>query len=75
MYIIKNKKYMTQPSLFILHPNKYSQELHYYPFAVNLETYVGRCNILDNLTNRVCIPNKTENLNLHVFNVITGINE
>ena len=24
--------------------------------------------------NRVCVPNKTENLNIHVFNMITGKN-
>ena len=27
------------------------------------------------LLNKVCVPNKTEDLNLSVFNMITGINE
>ena len=27
------------------------------------------------LSNKVCVPNKTEDLNLSVFNMITGINE
>ena len=27
------------------------------------------------MSNKVCFPNKTEDLNLSVFNVITGINE
>ena len=27
------------------------------------------------LPNRVCVPNKTEDSNLHVFNMITGIND
>ena len=31
---------MTQPTLFNLHPNEYSQEFHYYPFAVKLDRYV-----------------------------------
>ena len=32
--------------------------------------------ILSNdLSNKVCIPNKLENKNLSVFNMITGINE
>ena len=30
---------------------------------------------LNDLSNKVCIPNKTEDLNLSVFNMITGINE
>ena len=30
---------------------------------------------IHDLSNKVCIPNKTEDLNLRVFNMITGINE
>ena len=30
-----NQKCMIQPTLINLHSNKYSQELHYYSFAVN----------------------------------------
>ena len=47
----------------------------YYPFAVNLDRCVGSYNILNNLSNRVCVPNKTEDLNLNIFNMIAGINE
>ena len=36
---------------------------------------VGSCNTLNDLSNKVCIPNKTEDLNLSVFNIITEINE
>ena len=32
---------MNQPTLINLHLNEYSQELRYYPFAVNLDTRVG----------------------------------
>ena len=32
-------------------------------------------NTLNDLSNKVGVPNKTENLNLSVFNMITGINE
>ena len=66
---------MIQPILINLHLNEYSQEIHYYPFAVKLDRCVGSCNTLNDLSNKVCIPNKTENLNLSVFNMITGINE
>ena len=58
-----------------LHPNEYSQEFHYYPFAVKLDRCVENCNTLIHLSSKVCIPNKTEDLNLSVFNLITGINE
>ena len=66
---------MTQPILINLHPNKYSQEFHYYPFAVKLGRCVESWNTLNGLYNKVCVPNKTEDLNLNVFNMIKGINE
>ena len=49
---LSNQKCMTQPTLINLHSNEYSQKLHYYPFAVN------------DLSNKVCVRNKTEDLNL-----------
>ena len=58
-----------------LHPNEYSQEFHYYPFLVKLDRCVGSCNTINDLSNKVCIPNKTEGLNQNVFNRITVINE
>ena len=36
---------------------------------------VGSCNTLNDLSKKVCIPNKREDLNISVFNMITGINE
>ena len=53
---------MIQPILINLHPNKYSQELNYYPFSVKLNKSVGSCNTLNDLSNSVCVPNKTEDL-------------
>ena len=32
-------------------------------------------NYITVLSNRVCVPNTTEDLNTHVFNTITGKNE
>ena len=69
------QKCMIKPTLNNLHPSKYSQEFHYYSFAVKLDRCVGSCNTLNDLSNKVCVPNKTEDLNLSVFNMITGINE
>ena len=71
---LSNQNYETQPTLINLHPNEYSQKLHYYPFAVNLDKYVGSCNTLNDLSNKACVQNKTEDLNMSIFNMITGIN-
>ena len=46
-----------------------------YLFAVNLDRSAESCNTLDDLFNRVFVPNEAEDLNLHVFNMITGINK
>ena len=73
--LLSNQKCMTQPTLINLLSNEYSQELHYYPFAIKLDRCVGSCNTLNDMPNKVCVPNKTEDLNLSVFNMITGINE
>ena len=66
---------MTQPTLISLNPNKYSQELHYYLFVVNLVKYIGNLNTLNDLSNRICVPNKKEDLKINIFNLITGINK
>ena len=72
---LSNQKFMTQPTVINLHPNKYSQELYCYPLAVNLNKCARSCNTLDDLSNKVCVPNETVDLNLHVFNMITRTNE
>ena len=66
---------MTQPFLINLRPNEYSRESHCYPFAVRLDRCVGSCDTLNDLSNKVCVPNKKEDLNLSMFNMIKGINE
>ena len=72
---LNNQNCKIQPTLINLHPNEYSQEFHYYSFAVKLDRCVRSCNTLNDLSNKVCVPNKTEDLNLNMFNMITGINE
>ena len=57
---------MIQPTLINLHPNECNQEFHYNPFAVELDRYVGTCNTLNDLSNKVCVPNKTRFKSKHV---------
>ena len=42
---------------------------------LNLDRCVGSYNTLNDLSNKLCIPKKTEDLNPSVFNMITWINE
>ena len=71
---LSNQKYEIQSNVINIYPKDCSQELHYYPFSVKLDRYFGSCNTLNDLSNKICIPNETEDLNLSVFNMITGIN-
>ena len=59
----------------LLHPNECTQRLCYYSFAVDLDKCVESCNAFNDVSNRVCVPNKTEDFNIHDFNMITRINE
>ena len=72
---LRSQKCMIQPTLVNLHPNEYIQKLHYYPCLVKSYRCAGSCNTLNDLSNKVCVPNRTEDSNLSVFNIITGINE
>ena len=66
---------MSQPTLINVHPNEYSQEFRWYTYVVKLDRCVGNCDILNDLSYKVCVPNRIEDLNLSVFNMIIGINE
>ena len=57
---LNNQQCMNQHTLISLHPNEYSQGLCYYPFAVSLDRLDGGSNTLNDLSNRVWVPKKTE---------------
>ena len=46
-----------------------------FTFPVKLDRCVESYNILNHLSNKICVPNKTEDWNIHAFNMITWINE
>ena len=72
---LRNQKCMIQPTRINLHSNEYNQGFHYHPFAIKLDRCIESCNILNHLSNKVCVLNKTDDLNIHVFDMITGKNE
>ena len=39
----------------------------YYPFMVNLDTCNVSCNTVDDPSARICVPNKTKNVNLFLI--------
>ena len=63
---LSNQQFMTY---------EYSKESHYSSFAVKLDRCGRSHNTINDFSNKVCVPNKAEDLNLSMFNMITGINE
>ena len=49
--------------------------MHYYQFVVKLDISVRSCNTLNDLSDKVYLLSKAEDLNLNVFSMITGITE
>ena len=66
---------MARVTLLHLNPDEYNQGLRYYQFMVNLDRFNGCFNTLNNPFERICVPNKTEDVNLSIFNMITKINK
>ena len=59
---------MTQPTFINFHPKTFTN-IH---LCLNYIYVVGNCNTIHSLSNKVCVSNKTEDLNL---SLIAGINE
>ena len=75
-YLSFNKQpCMTRPTIINLNPGEYNQGFCSSPFTVNLESCIRIFNILNDPSNKICVPNKTENVNLSVFSMITRVNE
>ena len=72
---LSNQKCKVHPTIINLHPNEYSHEFHYYSFSVKLDRCVGSCNTINDVFNKVCAPNNTEDLNVSVFNMTAGTSE
>ena len=51
----------------------YNQGFRYYPLMVTLNRFNGSFNTFDDSSCRVCVPNKAEEVNVNVFNMITKI--
>ena len=72
---LNNQPCMNRPTLIDLDSDEYNQGLHYHPFTINVDRCNGSCNTLDDPSHRICVPDKTEDVSLNVFNIITRINE
>ena len=63
--LLSNLKREIQPTLINLNPNEYSQKFNYFLFVTKLDRYAGSCNTINNLSNKVYVPNKTDSWSHH----------
>ena len=42
---------------------------------LDVNNCVGSCSIIDDPYARMCVPNKVKNMNVKVFNLMSGVNE
>ena len=62
---------LVRPTLTNLNPNK----CHYYLFVDGLDRCYIRFNTLNDPSCKICVLNKTEDVNINVFNMITRVHE
>ena len=72
---INNEPCTTRSTLIDINLDEYNQELRCYSFIVNLDICNGSCNTLDELSGRIYVLSKTEDVNLSVFNTIANVNQ
>ena len=66
-----NQLCSARPTFIDLNPDK----LHYYLFMVSLDRFHRSCNTAEDTFGRICVPSKTQVVNLKVFNMINRINQ
>ena len=68
---LNNEPCMIRPIIIDLKP----VELTYYPFMISLDKCSGICNSLDDLSTKIYVPSKTNDVNVKIFKMITIRNE
>ena len=47
----------------------------FYPFSVKINKYSGNCNNINNPYAKICVPDTVKDLNVRVFNLMSGTDE
>ena len=68
---LKNQPCKARPTIVNINSDKTS----FYSFTVSVNKCSRSCSTVDDLYNQVFVPNKVKNMNVEVFNLISGVNE
>ena len=64
---LNNEPCIARPALINLNP----REFNYYPFIISLGKCNGSFNVVDDSSTKVYVPNKTKDISVKVFSMIT----
>ena len=65
---LNDESCMVNPELIAMNP----LEFKYYPLMISLNKCTGSCNVL---SQKICAPKETKDINVKAFNMITNKNE
>ena len=68
-----NRECMPRPN--ILDVNEGAGEALFYPYNILINKCSGSCNMLDDLTAKLCVPNIIKGINMKVYNFLMRLNE
>ena len=63
MFSLNKEPCLIRPTIINLNPI----ELNYYLFMISLDKCNGSCNVVDNLSTKMCVPSEIKDLNVKVF--------
>ena len=61
---LNNEPCMIRPTVIDLNPF----ELNNYPFMISLDKCSANCNAAYDLSTKICVPSKTKDINVKLFN-------
>ena len=68
---INNQKYKVRPQIV----NVNGDNPAFFPYSVKASKCSGSCNNINNPLAKLCVPDVVKNLNVKVFNLVSGTNE
>ena len=70
-FSISNQKCKTRPQIV----NVNEDDPEFFPFSIKTSKCSGSCNNINNPLTTLCVPDVVKNLNVKVFNLVSGTNE
>ena len=68
---MKNQECKIRPQIININSNNPI----FYPFSIKINKCSGNCNNINNPYAKICVPDTMKNLNIKVFNLMSGTNE